>query len=52
MFEWVANNAGSIVTVGFSGAFTLIMLWTYWPTNKNKMQEQAMIPFHEEQKNG
>lgn len=52
MLDWLTDNSGSIITVGFSGAFTAILFWAYRPSNKSKLQEQAMIPFHEEQQNG
>lgn len=49
MIEWLTTHSGELITISFSATFTAIMVWTYWPSKKTEMQEQAMIPFHEEQ---
>jgi len=49
--DWLTDNSGMIVTIGFFTGFVSIALWAYMPSNKRNMQEQAMIPF-KEQDNG
>ena len=48
MMDWLTNNSGIIVTVGFSVMFVAIALWVYWPSNKRSMEDQAKIPFKEQ----
>ncbi len=52
MIDWLTDNSGTIITVVFFVAFVSISLWAYIPSNKNKLQDRAMIPFQEERRNG
>ncbi|HEU5047859.1 MAG TPA: hypothetical protein VFT64_08455 [Rickettsiales bacterium] len=47
IIDWLTENSRTVMTVGGFTAFTAIFLLTYWPSRKQAIQEQAMIPFKE-----
>jgi cbb3-type cytochrome oxidase subunit 3 len=49
--DWLTQNSGIITTVLFFSTFVLVSIWAYLPKNKNKMQENAMIPLTEAKEN-
>lgn len=39
---------GGLLTLAFTVGFTGIVLWAYWPKNKEKMKAHGQIPFKDE----
>jgi cytochrome c oxidase cbb3-type subunit IV len=46
--EYIAGHSGIIVSLLFFTMFMGILLWAYWPGNKQRLQEHAMIPLKED----
>ena len=44
--------SGILVLVAFSVSFFGIVIWAAWPSNKTKLESQALIPFLDEDADG
>ena len=47
--DWLTHNAPIVTTVFFFLMFVGIAIWAYLPKNKNNIQNNAMIPFLEQE---
>ena len=44
------NNSllGSFITVSFFLSFVAILIWSLWPSNKAKLEKNALIPLQDD----
>ena len=47
--DWLTHNSAIITTIFFFTMFVGIAIWAYLPKNKDVIQSDAMIPFHEQE---
>lgn len=47
MIDWLAQHAGMIGLLLFVTMFLIFAAWAYAPSNKERMKQDAEIPFRE-----
>lgn len=47
MIDWLVQHGPALATVCFFAGFVGIALWTYFPGNKLRLEEQGKIPLLE-----
>ncbi len=47
MIDWLFENGGYVVLIGFFAAFCGVAIWIYRPSNRSKIEKMREIPFRE-----